>query len=646
MPQIKEYEAQVSAFGATVQTRRATAEDFGPTGGVEAVAAGLGDVGKHLKARAIEKDDTDFLSSLVGVKDNVRTRLKEAIESGDAAKPDWVQREHAYAQEQVDKAVSSLSTYEGQQFAKKRAAAFLSDQSSQWITTSSAVSASLQKNALQAFEDSTLRGIQQSPGSLQTELANFKDALDGPAYARLPKDVREDYARQVQQKAARASVDGVFEQLGPQEALNQLGRVKDDMTAEQYAALRDHYTIKMEREKAQSHEIAQDALYQQFDKVMRNGGNPEYLIAGGVKTSLLTAEQARGLRHEYQTYVDLQVKIKNADVAFRASDNVSFAEVEPKIRKQVADAWLAERVQEYTAASPEQKKDISNQIVKKGVRLDYVFDGLKHMLGSSPESPAFGTAVDTYRSLEAFDPYYASKYVSEDQRVRFDVYEQAIRGGATQEQALKFATNITPKAVAETKKVLRSPEGKVVVDNLRAKVSDAPGWGTGDMVNGRQATDAILARAEVMLAGNPSADVESIVSQARASYEKTNMQLGNMWVPKSFLDGVPDSEMKPVAERIVGRLPDVLRKNKLPVLDGSYVMAPDDHSPRDGRLQVFDPTGFPIPGLRFGPEDFKREYRTMAGEKYERAVKANAPEQRRKDIEFAMETAKNPPTMP
>jgi hypothetical protein len=141
------------------------------------------------------------------------------------------------------------------------------------------------------------------------------------------------------------------------------------------------------------------------------------------------------------------------------------------------------------------------------------------------------------------------------------------------------------------------------------------------MLNGRQAANDVMDRAAVMMAGNPSADPSAIIEYARKSYEADNVQMGKLWVPRQFLDGVPADEMAPVAERILTRLPAVLRAQNLPVHDGAYVLAPDGLSARDGRVQVYDPTGFPVPGLRFGPADFKKEYQQSQTEKYSERVK-------------------------
>lgn len=616
MPFIKTYEPSVSpSVSAPMRRAEAVAAD----GGLSALGAGIASLEQAIERRQIEQDDTDAVTAAAELKAKLAERRKQAALDGKAAEPDWLEQERDFAQAEWETTLGNLRTDTGRQRAKQRQAVLLSEETNRWIATQSSTAAGLQKNKLQNVEDVTLRAIQQDPSGRALAVENFLDDLDGPAYAQLSKDVKDDYARQFRYKAARAFLDGTEQAHGSAAALAVLDTVREEMPAEQYTSLRDHFTNRSKQEDAQEREAEQYKLFQTIDAMIESGGDPRKLITAAVEDKLLSAEQAFSQHERWQKEVELRQKIANADAAFRLGDLVSFSGVEPSIRKTVADRWVAEQMQAYAAGDPDQQRFIANQIVKKGVQMDYTFTGVQTSLRANPQGAGFTQAVDLYRSLEAFDPYYASKYVSEDQRARFDVYSNAVLGGATEETALELARGITPEAIAKTRKLFGSEEGRTTRDALKAALSDKPYWFTGEMINGHQAANAVMERAAVMLAANPSADIESVVESARVAYESQNVRMGNLWVPRAFMSGVPADRMADIAGSVTARLPDVLRANNLPVVDGNYVLAPDATSARDSRLQVYDPTGFPVPGLRFGPEDFKAEYRALQGKEYENA---------------------------
>lgn len=617
MPFIRPYESAVSPMTGGIDVPRA--QSGATARALTGFGQALGALGDRLHQRDLEQDDADSVAAVAQLKAEMAERRQQAALSGEAANPEWLDKEREYAEERLGKASETLRTESGRQRAQQRAVILVSEETQRLIATQATVAAGIQKNQLQQVEDLTLRAIQKDPTTRAGAVESFLEDLEGPAYSRLSKDVKEDYVRQFRFKAARAFLDGTEQAYGSSAALAAIDTVRDEMPAEQYTALRDHFTNREKLEQAKDRELEQYRLFRAIDDVITGGGDPRDMIEAGVGGKLLSAEQATSLHTKYDKYVEHQQKIANAAAAFRVGDSVSFAEVEPAVRKEVADAWVAEQLTDYAQADPIGKKVIANQIVKKGVDMDYVFTGIKNSLRTPPHGPGFEAAVDLYRSLENFDPYYASKYVSEDQRARFDVYASAVQGGATAEQALEFARAITPERVSKARQMLNSVEGKTLKDDLRARLTDRPFWFTGDMLNGQQAADAIIDRATVLLAGNPGADTETILDAAQKAYESRNVRMGQLWVPREFVSGVPADRMATVADSVLARLPDVLRKNNLPVVDGQYALAPDGASERDKRLQVYDPQGFPVPGLRFGPDDFKAEYRALQGIEYEKA---------------------------
>jgi len=618
MPNIKVYESNTSPRVGVPAAPRVPVVD----NGLRALGAGFSRLGEAVEKRKIEQDDTAAVTAAAELKEKLAERRRQAILDGTAAEPEWMDREREFAQTELETVTGNLQTEHGKRRAQERNAVLLAEETNRWIATQSTVAANVQKNQLQSVEDITLRAIQQDPSGHAAAVESFLEDLEGPAYAQLPKDVKEDYARNFRYKAAREFLNGTEQAHGSSAALKLLDTVRDEMPAEQYTALRDHFANRAKQQEAQDRETEQFTLFKRVRETIDTGGDPSRMLSAAVEDKLMTAEQALSWYENYLKEVELRKKRADADAAFRLGDLVSFAQVERSLQQDVADAWAAEQTRAYAEApTVEDKRQIAGAIVQKGVDMDFVFTGMKTKLRAAPHGPAFAQAVDLYRSLEAFDPYYASKYVSEDQRARFDIYINAVQGGATQEQALDMARTVTPEAVAKTRKLLGSPEGRSTREALQAAMKDKP-WSTQEMVNGQQAAAAVLDRATLMLAANPAADIESLVETARTAYENQNVRMGNMWVPRAFLSGVPADRMAGVAGSVTSRLPEVLRANKLPVADGDYVLAPDAASARDSRLQVYDPTGFPVPGLRFGPDDFKAEYRRMQGSEYKKAVEA------------------------
>lgn len=616
MPFIKTYESQVAPAGVIAGEKAPTT---GNDGGFGTLAEGLQHATSNIYHRQLEKDDAETVVGIAQLKAELAERRQAATVSGDAANPDWFDNEREYAQERLGTVSGSMRTADGRRAAQIRTEQFLSEETPRWLSTQATVAAQLQKNQLQSVEDLTLRAVQADPTTHGEATAAFLSDIDGPAYVKMSRDVKEDYARQFKYKSARAMLDGTEKQYGSEAALFALDGVRDQMPAEQYTSLRDHFTNRARQEVAKDKEQEQYKLYQRVSELTKAGGNPIGLIDSGVENKLLTAEQGIGLREKYDKYVEHQQKVSAANTAFHVGDFVSFDAIEPKVKKDAADAWLAEQTARYVATDADGKKAVASEIVRKGVEMDYVFDGLKNSLRASPHGEGFGAAVDLYRSLETFDPYYANKYVSDDQRARFEVYSAAAKGGATHEQALSFAQNITHENIVKARKLIREGEGKTYADDIRGQLNDGP-WLKG-MLNSRQAADAVIDRVVTQVAGNPSIDTATAVKSAIKMYESKNAQIGQMWMPRSFLSGVPADKMTDVADHLITRLPEVLRQNKLPVSDGKYALAPDYKSDRDGRLQVYDPAGFPVPGLRFGPEDFKAEYRTLQANAYEKAKK-------------------------
>lgn len=619
MPFIRPYEQQVSAISEVPSSRAS---------GGGAVAGALVKLGRDITAlgdrierRDQERDEADFISAAAELKAQLAERRRQAGLDGTAAEPEWVDKERTFAEEKLGQVAGNLRTGRGQRRAQQRTALFLAEETERWIATSSNTSAALQKNQLQNVEDLTLRAVQQDPTHYNVAVEHFLADLDSPAYSQLSKDLKEDYGREFKAKAARAMLDGTEQAYGSQAALTLLETVRDDIPAAQYTSLKDHFTKRAKVEQAQDNEAEQYKLFREVDAMIKNGGDPTEVIEAGVKSELMSAEQGMAWHAKHDAYVEHQRKVANATAAFRMGDLAGFAMAERPIQREVADAWVAEQLAGYASADGNGKQEIASRIVQKGVDMDYVFPGMQNTLRAPPQGEGFTVAVDLYRSLNAFDPYYASKYVTADQRARFDVYETAIRSGASLEQAMESARSVTPEAITKARKELFSPEGKIVVNEMRSAIADKPFWLTGDVLNGRQAANAVIETATLRLAGNPAADISVAVEQAQADYEARNVRMGELWVPRDFMSGVPSNRMAGVATRIVTRLPDVLRAHNLPVVDGEYALAPDYLSERDKRLQVYDPNGFPVPGLRFGPDDFKAEYHALQRDEYQRQLK-------------------------
>jgi len=611
MPFIKPYESSVP-LAAGIQSRPAQAVD----NGMGALAQGVSRFGEQRHKRQLEQDDSDLIATQARLRATLAERRQQAGLDGSAADPEWLEKEREYAESEFDKTVSKMRTDDGRRIGQGRQALLIGEESQRWLATAANASAAQQKTQLQEVEDLTLQAVQKDPSGYNVATADFLANLEGPAYGSLPKDFKDGYGREFKARSARAFLDGTEQAYGSAAALRALDTVREDMPAAQYTSLRDHFTNRAKVEQASQRESEQLVFFRRVDAMVSRGNNPTDAVTDAVADKLISAEQGSAIDKQYIKHVELQQKIANADAAFRIGDLVKFAAVEPAIQTQVADAWLAGQRQVMASADPETRKQIAGGIVEKGVNLDYVFPGIKAALRASPHGENFAGVVDEYLTLKTFDPYYASKLASPDQQARFEVYAASKLAGMPDGQALEFARSITPERVTNARKFLHSEEGKPELANMRATLTDRSGWGTGDMLNGRQAANEVVEYAALLMAGNPSAPIEDIVASAQSAYESQNMRSGNVWIPRRFVGSIPAPSMQDVTSRVLRRLPDVMRASDLPVLDGDYAIAPDDLSPRDGRMQVYDPMLRPIPGLRLGPTEFRAEYQRMQGEGY------------------------------
>lgn len=619
MPRIPIYDSQVSP-SADVPITPASAANG--DGGFGALGQGLAQLGQNVYQRQYEQDDADSIEATAKLRTAMAERRQQAVIDGTAADPEWVAKEREWAEEQIGQVSGNLRTADGKRRASTRGALALYEETEQAMAVQAKTVAALQKNKLQATEDLTLRAIQADPASRPSAVEGFLVDLDGPAYSRMSKDVKEDYARQFRYKAAREFLNGTEMKFGSAAALAELDSVRDEMPAEQFAALRDHFTTRVKAEKAKNKEVEQLATFRRIDELIRDGGNPKALIDKGVVGEVLSAEQGFALEKQWIKYVDLQQKVAEAGAAWRAGDRAVFDRVEPSIREEAINRWMAEKNAELDKVPPEQRPRIAHEIARKGVEMDYVFPALKSRLAAPPHGQGFEAAVDLYRSLDAFDRYYASQYADTAQRARFDIYTDAVAGGADSKTAMDMARTVSPEAIAKTRKMLQSDEGKTVRTAVKDAVVDAAGLGTGDMLNGREAVDAVMESVAARLAGNPAADLDKTAKAAVKAYEDRNVRVGRLWVPRAAIRGVPADEMASVIERVQKAIPDVLREAKFPGVEGEYTLAPDRLSERDGKLQVFDAEGMPVTGFRFGAADFQREYREQKAKEYKDAVEA------------------------
>ena len=642
MPFIRPYESTVSPVAGELDVPRAqgsvTAQAL--TGFGQSVSA----LGERLRQRDLEQDDADSISAVAELKAEMAERRQQAALSGEAANPEWLDKEREYAEERLGKASENLRTDSGRQRAQQRAVLLVSEETQSLLKTQATTAAGIQKNQLQQVEDLTLRAVQKDPTTRGAAVESFLEDLEGPAYSQLSKDVKEDYARNFRFKAATAFLDGTEQAYGSSAALAALETVRDEMPADQYTAKRDHFMNREKAEKAKDREQEQGRLLRAIDTTMRSGGDPSGLIEAGLGDKLLSGEQYASLYSRYDIYVEHQRKVAAADTAFRAGKLVDFTRVEPAIQKEVTNRWVAEQTEAYKQADPVGRRLIAGEIIKKGVEMDYVFEGTKAELRASPQSPEFEAAVDLYRVFENFDPYYAGKYVSEDQRARFDVYESAVRSGIPKEDARVLAQQVTPERVTKARQMFNSEEGREFKADILKRLSDAP-WSLADMLNGRAASAAVLDNVITRLAGNPNADIDTLIDASQKAYEAANVRMGRLWVPRDFVKGVPADRMADVAEDILTGIPAVLRSNGLPVLDGQYMLAPDQASARTKKLQVYDPEGLPVTGLRFGPEDFKVAYRNLQEKAYQQALdvkklRRDVREELNKPLEFRISPPK------
>lgn len=619
MPRIQIYESQVSP-SAQIPTTPASAADG--DGGLSAFGQGLAQLGQNVYQRQYEQDDAESIEATAKMRTAMAERRQQAAIDGTAADPEWVAKEREWAEEQIGQVAGNLRTSDGKKRASTRGLLALQEETEQAMAVQARTVAALQKNKLQATEDLTLRAIQADPASHPAAIENFLIDLDGPAYSKLPADVKEDYARQFRYKAAREFLNGTEMKFGSAAALAELDSVRDEMPAEQFAALRDHFTTRVKSEKAKNKEVEQLTTFRRIDDLIRDGGNPKALIDKGVKNEVLSAEQGFALEKQWIKYVEIQQKVAEAGSAWRAGDRAVFDRVEPSIREEAINRWMAEKNAQLDKVPPEQRPQIAHEIARKGVEMDYVFPALKAKLEAPPHGPGFAAAVDLYRSLDAYDRYYASQYADAAQRARFDIYSDAVAGGADSKTAMELARNVSPEAMAKARKLLQSADGKSVRDTIEAALSDRPGWFTGNIMNGREVADAVMEGVAARLAGNPAADISKVAAAAVKAYEDRNVRVGRLWIPRTAVRGVPADEMVSVVERVQRAIPDVLREAKFPGVEGEYTLAPDRMSERDGKLQVFDAEGMPVPGFRFGAADFQREYREQKADEYKKAVDA------------------------
>lgn len=619
MPRIPIYESQVSP---TAQIPFTPASAANGDGGLVALGEGLAQLGQNVYRRQYEQDDADSVEATAKLRTALAERRQQAAIDGTAADPEWVAKEREWAEEQIAQVAGNLRTADGKKRASARGALALHQETEQALLVQATTVAALQKNKLQAAEDLALRAIQADPASRAVAVENFLADLEGPAYSRLPADMKEEYTRQFRYKAAREFLNGTEMKFGAAAALEELDSVRDEMPAEQFAALRDHFTTRVKAEKAKNKEVEQLAAFRRIDDLIRDGGNPKALIDTAVKKEVLSAEQGFALEKQWVKYVELQRKVAEAGAAWRAGDRAMFDRVEPSIREEAINRWMAEKNAELDNAAPEQRPRIAHEIARKGVEMDYVFPALKARLETPPHGPGFEEAVKLYREIESFDRYYASRYVDKGQLARFDVHQAAVATGLDAKTALEMARTVTPEATAKARKFLQSEDGKNVRAVIQDAVLDAIGIGTGDMLNGEQAVEAVMDGVAARLAGNPAADLDAVVRAALKGYENEHVRVGSLWLPREAVQGVPADEMVGVIERVQKSIPDALTEMRFPIKEGEYRLAPDRLSTRDKKLQVFDPEGVPVTGFRLGAADFQREYREQKAKEYREAVEA------------------------
>lgn len=610
MPRIQTYEPQISPLGDIPSV---AAPMVGSDSGLIAVGTGLEKAAQAYQQRQYEQDDATAVEAAAQLNATLAERRQQAMTDGSAAAPDWAEKEAEFARAQWDKVRNSLNTQAGQQRADLRGQLLLSQNQLPMFRTQALASAAVQKNKLQTAEDTALRTIQADPTTRGNVVNDFTTNLMGPAYAQLPQADKEAYLRLFRYKSAQQYVAGIAINSGADAALKSLDDVRDDLPAEQYAALRQHYTTQAKSEHAQNKEVQQLALFRQISGMIDQGGDPTPIITQSVKDNTISAEQGFAFDKQYQAAVETRKQIAEASAAWRAGDRLTFSAVDKSFASAAANAWLAEKNQDLMSDDPNVRAQTSNEIVKKGVEMNYVFPGLKAVLAAPPEGPGFAQAAQQYASLRAADPYYAKRYVSPDQSARFDVFLSAKDSGVNDETALNMAKNITPENIAKMKHAVNGTEGAPIRSAVSSVLADKPGlfsWlpFTGDMVNGKQATQEVLDGVAVRLAGNPAADINAVTEAAMKAYTDSHVRAGNVWVPRSTLGSVPSDEMENTVSRMLIALPGQLKKAQWPVYDGTYSIAPDALTQRDSRLQVFDPHGMPIPGLRLGADDFEKEY--------------------------------------
>jgi hypothetical protein len=358
-------------------------------------------------------------------------------------------------------------------------------------------------------------------------------------------------------------------------------------------------------EVSKADEVAQRQGRTKARRLAEQGMYSEAQADADIKDGLYNAAYAdQQLANSEATKLKLE-QVHLAGLAVRAGDRRAYESLPKFAQDKAAQAWATEKLAQYQAAStPQDRNAVLAEMVDKGVDLGITFEPIKSAIANATPDNAqgFKAAAELYTAVRAHDPYYASKHADKSQQHKFDVYELTLRTGGNEQQALEAARNLTPDNIAKARAFFRSEDGRQAKKNLHAALSDAPGWFTGSMLNGAQASAEVLERAEVILAGNPSLAPEVAIDHARKAYEHENIKLGRLWIPKKFAD-LPNAE--DVIADVLRTVPEQLQALNMPALEGDYMLAPDFDSARDGRLQLYDPRGLPVVGVRFSSVDLR-----------------------------------------
>lgn len=618
MPIIREYDQKVQSSGDPGRISQVNVGALGAAGRVvQGIGGAVSQFGADIEASNESKDKSDLQVEIAKARNEITTQLQTDVQSGTVNSDDYLQTFNERVSQRLGTIGDTMRTRAG----REAAATYASITGSEFSThaATAKVTADGQQTAFNYSRALSYdrNNLVLDPTQFESILEKWKVDLNDPRgpYANLSAEQRSKAEIETGKGLSLSYFQGALNAFGPE-------YVEKDLRTGKYNAYLDADTTaslfeKIKSEKTKKDEKAEYALRQTIESYIRDGKDPTILIDSGVEKNLYGAETGMALRHAWDAYREKQIKVRAADLAFRAGSETEFYRVDTDIKREVAEAWVAEQMQDYDNLEPEDKKAVLGRVVEKGAKMGYMFDGISSLMQVTPHGEAFGRAVDTFNSLESFDPYYAGKYANSDQKARFSVYTDAISGGATVEQALEAARRINPEQIAKTREFFRTEEGRSAIDKMKNALADIP-WSFRSTVNAPQAADVVMERAKVLLAGNPSADFSTVLDTARKSFEAENIIVNKMWVPRSFADGVPFDAMGDNISRLINRLPAVLKSHNLPIVEGDYVLAPDQLSVRDKKLQVYDPTGFPVPGLRFGADDFRKEYENSQADAYER----------------------------